>query len=294
MMIKNRLLIIIILIIGLNPQIFAMQYIDVQADKIVIGHLIEEENQLRKEPIDTVNIFDEIPDLEILFEFIDSQLTHNKLEVLFFLHGMGESKTKKFKTDYEYLKSVYLENSASNIGSVVMITWNSSPLFYTQVQKNARRVVPSFQVFLEGLTVYKKTFPLKKLNMLCHSLGNYIFFHALTNTNVTLFENLIMSAPDIALPNGENKDKYQNLGIVANKVWILFNKKDRALTYSGMVNGKKRLGKKGLKSKTFDNIKTINTTSYRDLNNTQAKWSNHIYFRSSAKVMNILVKLLKR
>lgn len=291
-----------------NMNSVAMKYIELQPSQIIIGNLSPSENKVDKLPQDTFKLSGEL-NLDDFFANIKGNLNQevatrsigqvtSKKDVLFFVHGMGESKAKSFHTDYQYLKKLYLDNPASNVGAVVMVTWNASPSFYKPAQKNAKKVLPAFESLLFELKAQKQMQPELSINVLAHSLGSFILFNSLDAklTAAPIFENIILSAPDIAIPSDDNQFKYDALSRIALRVWVMYHQKDRALWYSGIANGKKRLGRIGYnKTKnTHPNIKAIDVTEYKIDDSAKGKWNKHIYFRTSPKVMEMLVRILKK
>jgi esterase/lipase superfamily enzyme len=128
--------------------------------------------------------------------------------------------------------------------------------------------------------------------MLCHSLGNFVFFNALDSISKPIFDQLILSAPDIPRPNDQNLHQYKIMSEIADSITILVNRKDRALLFSGFSNREKRLGRVGVEMVPFDNFQQIETTHHRGTTGGYARISRHTHYRSNRETIQLLVQLL--
>lgn len=230
--------------------------------------------------------------LVTFLNIIDDSLTAQKPQILFFVHGMWESLPIFFRSDCSYLKSNYLDNPNSQVGAVVFVAWNASPLWYGKVRKNALSVVTPFQSVLNGIAIFKQQHPNYTLDFLAHSIGNRIFLESLSQEYPELFDKVMLSAPDIAAPNEMNQDQYLHLVKIGKRILLLKNKRDKSLYLSALFNRKKRLGRIGFSTPLANNVEEVELSSFRDLDRIEAHILDHLHFKCSAKTMELMVEFL--
>ena len=269
-----------------------IHYIELQETQIVFGNTLAKANSIKKIALDTLDIQNDLSALNNFLNDISLNLAKEKGKTLFFLHGMWESKRTHFKEAYEYLDTSYLKNPTSEIGAIVIITWDASDYFYKNVQKSGLRIVPTFSKFINVLSDFKQNQPTISLNLLCHSLGNLILHESLQVEKSLIFDKLILSAPDMPIPHENNQQIYKNIESIATNILLLRNHRDRALLFSGIRNKQKRLGRAGF-SNTFETkIKVQEVAQFKDTVGFYPNLSNHMQFRCSQKVAMIMVDFL--
>ena len=126
------------------------------------------------------------------------------------------------------------------------------------------------------------------LNLLCHSMGNYVFKNTLkTSDNVTsklVFDNICLVAADTNSKN--HKDWVAQLD-VRGRVNVVINEKDSALKASRIKPGKEQLARLG------HYVKNLNSPNahYIDITGAEEVGSEHTYFKGDAMQNNDLKHL---
>lgn len=282
-------ILLLILPITLSSQI---NYLELTSQQIIYGKLAQKSKKVHKIPKDTTGIDDHFGLKDFLHD-ISNQLSAERPNVLFFIHGMWDSKRLFFKKNYDYLQSAFVDNDNSTVGSVVLITWNASDLLYPSIQEKALEAAPAFQCLLENLVNYKAQNEVA-FNLQCHSLGNFVLYHALNDDYENVFNKLIMAAPDVPILKNDNQWRYQRLEKISQHILLLQNKKDKALLLSEIVNQRKRLGKLGLNADYKGKIEVHEIHQYTDVKDLEGKITNHIHHRTSPTVIGLIVDFLNR
>lgn len=259
-------------------------YIEIQEDTHLIGNIQVTAKDFVKQQ--------QSWNWEDLFKVITSKTTEKKPKILFYTHGMWENKPKHFRTNVQYFQKYYINNENSKIGAVVIITWKADAFTYEKTKKNAKKSIPQMNAVLGKIAIQKTKHPNLSINMLCHSLGNFVFLNALDSVSNPIYDRLVLSSPDVPRPNKENLDQYQTMSKMADSITVLVNRKDRALLYSGKSNGENRLGRIGFETLPFDNFKQIETTSNQGTFGGYARISRHTHYRSNRETIQFLVNLL--
>jgi len=128
-----------------------------------------------------------------------------------------------------------------------------------------------------------------KINLLCHSMGNYVFKHTLsTSENATsklVFDNICLVAADT---NNENHFHWVGKLDVRNRIYVVLNENDSALKASRIKPGEEQ------KARLGHYIKQLNSpnTHYIDVTNVEHVDSEHTYFKGSSVKKNIKLKTL--
>lgn len=261
-----------------------INFIELQSNHIIYGNLEQDKGRFKKQPHATVSLKD-TNSLSNILSDVQSQLTTNRPKILFFIHGWWESKPSHMAECIEYLKSTFIDDRKSTIGAVVFLTWNASYFSYKAAQKEALRVVPNFRFLLESIYLFQSQNGIS-CNLMSHSLGNFILYHAL-NEEKQVFDKLLMSAPDIPILSNRNKVIYKRIEKVADRILLLRNTKDRSLLSSGIVNGRKRLGRIGFPRNYKGTIKTKDIHDFEDVKDFKGRLTNHIHYRTSPKTIKL-------
>jgi len=126
-----------------------------------------------------------------------------------------------------------------------------------------------------------------KINLLCHSMGNYLLKHSLmTSDNATsdlVFDNICLVSADT---NNENHAHWVESLDVRKRVYIVINEDDSALQASRIKPGKQQRARLGhyLKKLNSENAVYIDVTEADDVG------SNHSYFKGNSVSRNSTLK----
>lgn len=128
-----------------------------------------------------------------------------------------------------------------------------------------------------------------KINLLCHSMGNYLLKHSLmTSENSTsdlIFDNICLVAADTN--NKEHAQWVEKLD-VRKRIYIVINEDDSALKVSRIKPGKQQLARLGhyLKKLNSDNAHYIDFTDVKHVD------SEHTYFKGDSVNKNASLKMV--
>ena len=113
------------------------------------------------------------------------------------------------------------------------------------------------------------------ISLLCHSMGNYVFKHALTSSlsesRKLIFDNIILAAADA---NNESHRKWVEKLQVRNSVFITINENDYALSWSRRKPGEQQKARLGHYLKKLD----ATNATYVDFTRERAVNNSHSYF----------------
>lgn len=127
------------------------------------------------------------------------------------------------------------------------------------------------------------------LNLLCHSMGNYLFKYALQPGDSALaklvFDNVALVAAD-----ANNKNHAGWLGRVQarNRIYVIINENDSALKWSRRKPGKEQLARLGHHLKGL----TSGNATYLDVTRAKGVGSEHSYFKGKSVTSNPKLKKL--
>ncbi len=117
------------------------------------------------------------------------------------------------------------------------------------------------------------------LNLLCHSMGNYVFKNTLkTSDNVTsklVFDNICLVAADT---NSKNHADWVGQLDVRSRVYIVINEKDSALKASRIKPGDEQLARLGHYMRKLNS----QNAHYIDVTGADHVGSEHTYFKGDA------------
>jgi len=128
-----------------------------------------------------------------------------------------------------------------------------------------------------------------KLNLICHSMGNYVLKYALfpggSQARALTFDNISLVAADA---NNERHQQWVELLPVRNRLYIVINEGDFALKWSRRKPGDEQLARLG------HYLKNLNATNATYLNVTRASWvkGDHSYFLGDPVKKNKALKEL--
>lgn len=127
------------------------------------------------------------------------------------------------------------------------------------------------------------------INLLCHSMGNYLFKYALKPADSALsklvFDNVALVAADA---NNEEHASWVERVNVRNRLYIVINEKDSALKWSRRKPGKEQLARLGHYLKNL----SANNAHYIDVTNSKGIGDEHSYFKGKAVEKNSKLELM--
>lgn len=127
------------------------------------------------------------------------------------------------------------------------------------------------------------------INLLCHSMGNYVLKHTLTtnenNTSKLVFDNICLVAADT---NNQNHSDWVGKLDTRKRVYIAINENDGALRASRIKPGNEQRARLGHYTKEL----TSPNAHYIDLTKSDAVGSKHGYFKGDAIQSNANLKEL--
>tara|TARA_R110002096_G_scaffold41901_7_gene112999 strand:- start:369 stop:1454 length:1086 start_codon:yes stop_codon:yes gene_type:complete len=115
------------------------------------------------------------------------------------------------------------------------------------------------------------------VSLLCHSMGNYVFKHALSSSlsesRKLIFDNIILAAADA---NNESHRLWVEKLQVRNSIYITINENDYALSWSRRKPGEQQKARLGHYLKKLD----ANNATYVDFTREKSVNTSHSYFDS--------------
>jgi esterase/lipase superfamily enzyme len=129
------------------------------------------------------------------------------------------------------------------------------------------------------------------LNLLCHSMGNYVFKNTLkTGDNATsklVFDNICLVAADA---NNKNHAQWVGKLDVRKRVNVVINENDSALKVSRMKPGDEQLARLGHYTRQLDSPNAI----YIDVTDADHVGTEHTYFKGDAIENELLMVMFKK
>ncbi|MFT6269457.1 MAG: esterase/lipase superfamily enzyme [Alphaproteobacteria bacterium] len=128
-----------------------------------------------------------------------------------------------------------------------------------------------------------------KINLLCHSMGNYLLKHSLmTSDNATsdlVFDNINLVAADT---NNKNHASWLDTIDVRNRIHIVINEDDLALKASRVKPGKEQKARLGHFLKALNSEHGV----YIDVTDADGVGSEHSYYKGDAIAANASLRAL--
>jgi len=128
-----------------------------------------------------------------------------------------------------------------------------------------------------------------KINLLCHSMGNYVMKHTLSTseneTSQLVFDNICLVAADT---NNEDHINWVGKLDVRKRIYVVINENDSALKASRIKPGKEQ------KARLGHYLKKLNSpnASYIDVTDAEHIGSEHTYFKGKSVENNEKLKAL--
>lgn len=114
------------------------------------------------------------------------------------------------------------------------------------------------------------------LNLLCHSMGNYVLKHASLPSNSSLrrlvFDNVLLVAADV---NNPGHVDWVDMIPARNRVYVVINERDHALKWSRLKPGMEQLPRPGHHAKNL----VSRSVYYVDVTEADGVDDNHSYFK---------------
>lgn len=128
-----------------------------------------------------------------------------------------------------------------------------------------------------------------KINLLCHSMGNYVLKHTLmTGDSLTknlVFDNVCLVAADT---NNKNHKNWVGKLDVRNRCYIVINENDSALSASRIKPGDEQLARLGHYTRKLN----ADNAYYIDVTNAKGVDTEHTYFKGGAVKGNAELKAI--
>lgn len=128
-----------------------------------------------------------------------------------------------------------------------------------------------------------------KINLLCHSMGNYLLKHSLmTSDNSTsdlVFDNINLVAADA---NNKNHASWVDSIDVRNRIHVVVNENDAALKASRVKPGKEQKARLGHYLKSLNSQHAV----YIDVTEAEEVGCEHSYYKGSSVKKNAVLKAL--
>ncbi len=233
---------------------------------------------------------------EILQSFFQAHAPASESpDILFFIHAMWGSNNQFVRSQVLDFKASYIEAADSPVQTVFYVLWDTRPATYYGNQKNAEASSALLHKLVELLTAMN-TEQEYHFNMMCHSMGNKVFFEMLDNSvfDKQVFDHIFFAAPDVDEEVLYKPDVLQNLEIISGNTFILYNKHDNLLLLSEVRNGYKPLGLQP--DLNFSNehpeIQFVNCSFLTDNNKFPSNMTGHLYYSTSIATKRKIKELL--
>lgn len=217
-----------------------------------------------------------------VYECMFNAPPHRK-DTLIYIHGCNETEEKLYATIHK-LEDVFVNQPDCYIGRIIYISWPSDERAEEFKDYELDAVYSGIilsRVYLKLMKFYKERLyrPLQRdkklkpsdlycmgnIHVMAHSMGARLLESFLDtiikkhkNQITQLFDQVILTAPDVEYAAFEHPKPFSRLTDFANRVVILYHQNDVALNVSNTVlNPFKRLGASGPK-----NIKILNQAIY--------------------------------
>ncbi len=234
-------------------------------------------------------------------------------DILVFVHGAANSFTDAITRaayNQTWLAAAALPGASSNF-DVICFTWPGRSyefwnilgdyLDYRNDQDEARQSSYHFSVFLRQIYTLHQRIGNRRLNLLCHSMGNYmlggaveLWFSNSAAPSIPLFDEIVLAAADesattFSTPNGGRLSDLWRLG---REITVYYNNDDVLMHLSHIANQDYRLGYDGPPNKADKRFFSPNVYEFVDCTGVndfispliQAPDRSHQYYRQSPAV----------
>lgn len=240
-------------------------------------------------------------------------------DVLVFIHGAAntfDDAIKRTAFNQAWLATQAIPNESTNFDVIAFTwparaysTWNVIGDYtdYRHDQDMAWHSESHFCLFLQQLYELRTRIGNRRVNLLCHSMGNYMLGWAVNrwfgNTNVPpkpLFDEIVLAAPDEPefTFSPANNGNLVNLWRLGREISVYFNNKDVLMALSHMVNQNTRLGYDGPPNKPDMHLFSTNVYEFIDCTKLDdyvgpaTADQSHQYYRQSLKARSDIAATL--
>ena len=218
---------------------------------------------------------DNLPSLTAFKTYI-AELDKSQTNCLFYVHGFNKSFPESLMQAHELMTRYGL--------GTVLFSWPSNPggfilNEYRQAVSIASNSIVALDRAFEKLAAYychhiDESCPIS-LNLLLHSLGNFMFEsfirHPIFTGQTRLFDNIVLNAPDV---NSEKHEDWADQLKFAVRIYATINERDNVLRASDIINSD-RLGN------TATNLKSTRL-QYLDFTDGEGVAKKHTHFEATA------------
>jgi esterase/lipase superfamily enzyme len=233
-------------------------------------------------------------------------------DILVFVHGAGNSfndAIARAAYNQNWLAKAVLPSGSANF-DIIAFTWPARSysvanligdfLDYRHDQGQATNSAFHFGLLLRSLYVLRQRTGRRRLNLLCHSMGNYAlggavepWFANLEVPEVPVFDEAILAAADeTATTFGTPSRRLSKLSRLAHEITVYNNRDDILMELSHVANQDRRLGDDGPPNKPDTHLFSPNVYEFVDctgvndfvLTLLEAPDRSHQYYRSSPTV----------
>jgi esterase/lipase superfamily enzyme len=239
-------------------------------------------------------------------------------DILVFVHGAANSFTDSITRaayNQTWLAASGLPNSTFD---VIAFSWPACSYTMANIPgdyfdyKSDRHAAESsaaqFGAFLNQMAALRGAVDqlgTKRINLLCHSMGNYMLadavrtFLAMSNTPDVVFDEVILAAADETATtfSAANGDRLSQLYKVGREVTVYYSREDVAMELSHIVNKDYRLGYDGPPNEADTQFfppsiyEFVDCSAIRDFISTDID-RTHQYYRQSPTVRSDIVQSL--
>ncbi|HYB11156.1 MAG TPA: alpha/beta hydrolase [Alphaproteobacteria bacterium] len=243
---------------------------------------------------------------------IDPLIT-SKNDILVFVHGAANSFSDAITRaayNQAWLAAAGLPSASSNF-DLICFTWPARSYAFWNIvgdfvdyrhdQDEAQKSAYHFGIFLDQLHALGQRIGNRRLNLLCHSMGNYMlggaveqWFSNKATPPPPLFDEIVLAAADeiassFSTPNG---GRLSNLWRLGREITVYYNNDDVLMHVSHIANQNFRLGYDGPPNKADKHFFSPNVYEFVDCTGvndfisplSDAPDRSHQYYRQSPKV----------
>jgi esterase/lipase superfamily enzyme len=239
-------------------------------------------------------------------------------DILVFVHGAANSFTDSITRaayNQTWLAASGLANSTFD---VIAFSWPATSYTlanipgdffdYKSDQRAAEGSAAQFSAFLNQIAALRSEVDqlgTKRINLLCHSMGNYMLggavrtFLGMSDTTDVVFDEVVLAAADETATtfSAANGDRLSQLFKLGREITVYFSRADVAMELSHIVNIDHRLGYDGPPNKADTQFfspaiyEFVDCTAIRDFISPDID-RTHQYYRQSPTVRSDIVQSL--
>ncbi len=252
---------------------------------------IEPENQLVKcgrylelDTMQITKIFFTKTDSSLFWtmdEALDLLFARQHGKPLYFIHGFYGASPPLTQRTVLAFKKLYLKDSTNETTDIIHLVWDSNKLNYKQSKEAIAKSRTNLSDILRKAAQRSAN---QKVDLLCHSMGNQFLMETIKGGFLTenVIHKLILAAADFDMTDFVVYQ--QGLSFVADKILVLYNKKDKILAVARLRNAERRLGQRLPKTKILPSFTFINCSKMKINHSLIAKLNRHTYFLASDEV----------